>query len=157
MIVYSDRKLSGAVAFGCFEPVTRQGRQISQAGGTNYLTDTRNAQEVNFTTQGSTAEVESGGPVMNIVPRTGGNTFSGNLALVNSGSGNDITVTYSQAATLTLGNVAVPGGNLSVTTSNALAEAAGAKVNVSGTTLFNATGGAITFSNSGNTFTGAVT
>jgi len=51
---------------------------VPQAGGTNYLTDTRNSQEVNFTTQGSTAEVESGGPVMNIVPRTGGNTFSGN-------------------------------------------------------------------------------
>ena len=51
---------------------------VPQAGGTNYLTDTRNAQEVNFTTSGSTAEVESGGPVMNIVPRTGGNSLSGN-------------------------------------------------------------------------------
>ena len=51
---------------------------VPQAGGTNYLTDTRNAQEVNFTTSGSQAEVESGGPVMNIIPRTGGDTFSGN-------------------------------------------------------------------------------
>jgi Carboxypeptidase regulatory-like domain len=51
---------------------------VPQAGGTNYLTDTRNSQEINFTTSGSTAEVESGGPVMNIVPRTGGNSFSGN-------------------------------------------------------------------------------
>jgi len=51
---------------------------VPQAGGTNYLTDTRNAQEVNFTTQGATAEVESGGPVMNIIPRMGGNGFSGN-------------------------------------------------------------------------------
>ena len=51
---------------------------VPQAGGTNYLTDTRNSQEVNFTTQGSTAEVESGGPVMNIVPRSGGNSLSGN-------------------------------------------------------------------------------
>ena len=51
---------------------------VPQAGGTNYLTDTRNSQEINFTTSGSTAEVESGGPVMNIVPRTGGNNFSGN-------------------------------------------------------------------------------
>ena len=51
---------------------------VPQAGGTNYLTDTRNAQEVAFTTSGSTAEVESGGPVMNIIPRTGGNTMSGN-------------------------------------------------------------------------------
>ena len=52
---------------------------VPQAGGTNYLTDTRNAQEVSFTTQGSTAEVESGGPVMNIVPRNGGNNMSGNV------------------------------------------------------------------------------
>ncbi len=51
---------------------------VPQAGGTNYLTDTRNSQEINFTTSGSTAEVESGGPVMNIIPRAGGNTFSGN-------------------------------------------------------------------------------
>jgi hypothetical protein len=49
---------------------------VPQAGGTNYLTDTRNAQEVTFTTAGSQAEVESGGPVMNIVPRSGGNTLS---------------------------------------------------------------------------------
>jgi len=46
-------------------------RTLTLHGGTNYLTDTRNSQEVNFTTQGSTAEVESGGPVMNIVPRNG--------------------------------------------------------------------------------------
>jgi hypothetical protein len=34
---------------------------VPQAGGTNYLTDTRNAQEVSFTTSGSLGEVESGG------------------------------------------------------------------------------------------------
>ena len=49
---------------------------VPQAGGTNYLTDTRNAQEVTFTTSGSLGEVESGGPVMNIIPRSGGNTLS---------------------------------------------------------------------------------
>jgi hypothetical protein len=51
---------------------------VPQAGGTNYLTDTRNAQEVTFTVSGSMGEVESGGPVMNIIPRAGGNTVSGN-------------------------------------------------------------------------------
>ena len=51
---------------------------VPQAGGTNYLTDTRNAQEVTFTVSGSMGEVESGGPVMNIIPRSGGNTVSGN-------------------------------------------------------------------------------
>ena len=50
---------------------------VPQAGGTNYLTDTRNAQEVTFTVSGSMGEVESGGPVMNIIPRSGGNTLSG--------------------------------------------------------------------------------
>ena len=50
---------------------------VPQAGGTNYLTDTRNAQEVAFTVSGSMGEVESGGPVMNIIPRSGGNTVSG--------------------------------------------------------------------------------
>jgi hypothetical protein len=54
---------------------------VPQAGGTNYLTDTRNAQEVTFTTSGSLGEVESGGPVMNIIPRSGGNTFAGNAFL----------------------------------------------------------------------------
>jgi Carboxypeptidase regulatory-like domain len=52
---------------------------VPQAGGTNYLTDTRNAQEVSFTTSGSLGEVESGGPVMNIVPKSGGNTLSGGI------------------------------------------------------------------------------
>jgi hypothetical protein len=51
---------------------------VPQAGGTNYLTDTRNAQEIAFTVSGSMGEVESGGPVMNIIPRSGGNTLSGN-------------------------------------------------------------------------------
>src|SRR5499426_379319 len=52
---------------------------VPQAGGTNYLTDTRNSQEVSFTTAGSLGEVESGGPVMNIVPKSGGNMVSGSI------------------------------------------------------------------------------
>jgi hypothetical protein len=52
---------------------------VPQAGGTNYLTDPRNAQELTFTTSGSLAEVESGGPVMNIIPKSGGNRLSGNF------------------------------------------------------------------------------
>ena len=51
---------------------------VPQAGGTNYLTDTRNSQEIDFTDSGSLGEVESGGPVMNIMPKSGGNTLSGN-------------------------------------------------------------------------------
>jgi hypothetical protein len=52
---------------------------VPQASSSNYLSDTRSAQEVTFTVSGSLGEVETGGPVMNIVPRTGGNNFSGNL------------------------------------------------------------------------------
>ena len=54
---------------------------VPQAGGTNYLTDPRNSQEVNFTTSGSLGEVESGGPVMNIVPKSGGNKLSASAFL----------------------------------------------------------------------------
>ena len=65
---------------------------VPQAGGTNYLTDPRNSQEINFTTSGSLGEVESGGPVMNIVPKSGGNRLSasafGSWANGNLQSGN---------------------------------------------------------------------
>ena len=59
---------------------------VPQAGGTNYLTDTRNTQEVAFTISGSMGEVESGGPVMNIIPRSGGNALSGSGYLSWAGS-----------------------------------------------------------------------
>ena len=50
------------------------------AGGTsNYVADIGNAQEVTFTTSGGLGEVENGGAVMNIVPRTGGNSTSGSF------------------------------------------------------------------------------
>jgi hypothetical protein len=59
---------------------------VPQAGGTNYLVDTRNAQEVTFTTSGSLGETVAGGPVLNIIPRTGGNTFSGSAFANYAGS-----------------------------------------------------------------------
>jgi hypothetical protein len=49
------------------------------AGVGGYLTDIGNSQEVTFTTSGGLGEAETGGPVMNIVPRTGGNLFSGSF------------------------------------------------------------------------------
>src|SRR5438477_9315890 len=65
---------------------------VPQAGGTNYLTAPRNSQALNFTTSGSLGEVESGGPVMNIVPKSGGNRLSasafGSWANGNLQSGN---------------------------------------------------------------------
>ncbi len=49
------------------------------AGTSYYVADIGNAQEVNFTTSGGMGEAEVGGPIINVVPRTGGNTMSGSL------------------------------------------------------------------------------
>jgi hypothetical protein len=45
----------------------------------SYVADVGNAQEVTFTTAGGLGESETGGLVMNIVPKTGGNSNSGSL------------------------------------------------------------------------------
>ena len=50
---------------------------VPQGSSSNYVADTRNAQELSFTVSGSLGETETGGPVLNIVPKAGGNTFSG--------------------------------------------------------------------------------
>jgi hypothetical protein len=52
---------------------------VPQGSSSNYPADTRNAQELSFTVAGSLGETETGGPVLNIVPRTGGNSVSGNF------------------------------------------------------------------------------
>ncbi len=46
---------------------------------TNYVVDTGHAQEVTFLTGGALAEVETAGLVMNIVPKSGGNTMHGSF------------------------------------------------------------------------------
>ena len=46
---------------------------------TNYVVDVGRAQEVTFLTAGALGEVETAGLVMNIVPRSGGNTMHGSL------------------------------------------------------------------------------
>ena len=50
-----------------------------------YSADIGNAQEVTFTTSGGLGEAENAGLVMNVVPKTGGNSISG--ALYFSGTG----------------------------------------------------------------------
>ena len=60
------------------------GLSIQGAGGTGtgraaYVADISNAQEVTFTLSGSLGESETGGTTINIVPRTGGNRYSGNF------------------------------------------------------------------------------
>ena len=50
----------------------------ANSGGTsNYVADVGNAEEVVVSTSGNMGEAEVGGPIINIVPRSGGNTFSG--------------------------------------------------------------------------------
>ena len=49
------------------------------AGVSNYQVDVANAQELAYTLSGGLGEAETGGPTMNVVPRTGGNTFSGSF------------------------------------------------------------------------------
>ena len=44
-----------------------------------YVPDVGNAQEVNFTVTGGMGEATTGGPVMNIVPKVGGNEFHGTV------------------------------------------------------------------------------
>ena len=49
------------------------------AGVSNYQVDVANAQELAYTLSGGLGEAETGGPTMNVVPRTGGNTFTGSF------------------------------------------------------------------------------
>ena len=49
------------------------------AGVSNYQVDVANAQELTYTLSGGLGEAETGGPTMNVVPRTGGNKFTGSL------------------------------------------------------------------------------
>ena len=66
----------GAPAEGRFN-VDGLGVNGSSGGGTLYVTDTANAAEVTIDVTGGLGEAEAGGPVINVVPKTGGNSFSG--------------------------------------------------------------------------------
>jgi len=52
---------------------------VGQTGG--YTADIANSQEVNIKVSGALGESETGGSEINIVPRTGGNRYSGNFFL----------------------------------------------------------------------------
>ena len=51
------------------------GASLNGGGVSGYRQDVENAAEVAMTTAGGLGETEVGGPTMNIVPKTGGNTF----------------------------------------------------------------------------------
>ena len=84
------------VLFGIHGGPTTEGRlQVdgmnvgaSRGGGgvSGYSVDTANVQEMTFRTSGGLGEAETGGPLMNIVPKTGGNTFKGSSSFQFSNS-----------------------------------------------------------------------
>ena len=55
------------------------GAALNGSGVSYYVADVGNAQEITFTTSGGMGEAEVGGPVMSVVPRTGGNTLRGSF------------------------------------------------------------------------------
>ena len=58
------------------------------------VADVGNAQEIVFTTAGQLGEAEVGGPSMNLVPRQGGNRFTGTFFA----NGAPITLTYTSSS-----------------------------------------------------------
>ncbi len=67
----------------------------ARSGGvSSYVYDTPNAEEVAVVVGGGLGESDIGGPVMNLVPRSGGNTFNGSAFLNLAGEwsrGNNLT------------------------------------------------------------------
>src|SRR5207253_9387137 len=67
----------------------------ARSGGvSSYVYDTANAQEVAITVGGGLGESDIGGPVMNLVPKSGGNSFAGTVFLNEAGTwsrGNNLT------------------------------------------------------------------
>ncbi|HET9831303.1 MAG TPA: carboxypeptidase-like regulatory domain-containing protein, partial [Vicinamibacterales bacterium] len=87
----------GMVLFGIHGGPVQEGRlQVdgmnvgaSRGGGgvSGYSVDTSNVQEVSFRTSGGLGEAETGGPYMNVVPKTGGNQYKASASFQASGSG----------------------------------------------------------------------
>ena len=77
--------------------MTVNGMTIAAArsgGVSSYVYDTANSQEVAITVGGGLGESDIGGPAMNLVPKSGGNTFAGMAFFNEAGSwsrGNNLT------------------------------------------------------------------
>jgi hypothetical protein len=63
------------------------GAGLGGSGVSTYVADISNAQEVVTTTSGGLGEAEVGGPTLSIIPKSGGNTLSGNFYLSGVSSG----------------------------------------------------------------------
>jgi hypothetical protein len=72
------------------------GAALSGGGVSSYIPDVGNSQEVTFTTSGGLGEAEVGGPTMNIVPKTGGNSVKGTVYLAGT-PGGFVGSNYTQA------------------------------------------------------------
>jgi hypothetical protein len=72
------------------------GSALGGSGVSFYVADIANAQEVAISTSGGMGEAVTGGPVMNIVPRQGGNAMSGTMFANGAGGGMQGT-NYTQA------------------------------------------------------------
>jgi hypothetical protein len=55
------------------------GASLNGGGVSGYRQDTENAAEIAMVTAGGLGETEVGGPTMNVVPKTGGNKFTGHF------------------------------------------------------------------------------
>jgi Carboxypeptidase regulatory-like domain len=62
------------------------GAPFNGAGVSGYIMDVPNSQEVQFTLSGGLGEAEVGGTNVNVIPKTGGNLFSGTFFGSNAGS-----------------------------------------------------------------------
>jgi Carboxypeptidase regulatory-like domain len=63
------------------------GASLNGAGVSGYNADLLNAAEVVTTNSGGLGEAEVGGPAINVVPKTGGNTFKGSAYIAGVSSG----------------------------------------------------------------------
>jgi hypothetical protein len=60
---------------------------VPQAGSSNALVDVGNSEEITFSVSGGLGEAMTGGPVLNAVPRSGGNTVKGSFFATGTSSG----------------------------------------------------------------------
>jgi hypothetical protein len=61
------------------------GAAFNGGGVSGYVMDTPNAQEISMTLSGGLGEAEIGGTQMNVIPKTGGNTFAGQFFVSTAG------------------------------------------------------------------------
>jgi hypothetical protein len=84
------------------------GAALNGGGVSTYVADISNAQEVVTTNSGGLGEAEVGGPSMNIVPKSGGNTLKGQVylsAVPSSWVGNNYTQALKDAGLATPGQL----------------------------------------------------